>query len=573
MRGADGWALDRARRTMRAGRKSVARRAGETAALLGCVAGQGCAGARCAERTALLLVAALALAGCGGEEPYDVVLRGGQVLDGTGAPPEVADVAVREGRIAAVGRLGEVSAARELDVTGLYVAPGFIDSHSHAGPGLATPELSHAEPLLAQGISTVVANPDGGGPVDLAEQTRALEADGLGVNVALMAPHGSVRRAVMGMEDRHASAGELDQMRSLVRAAMDEGAWGLSSGPFYVPGSYADNAELVELARVAAEYGGVYSSHIRDESDYTIGLEAAVEEVIDVSRQTGITAVVTHVKALGPPVWGASSAVVERIEAARASGLPVYADQYPYLASATGLSAALLPRWSQAGGAAAFEERLSDPATKARIREAMVENLARRGGAERIQFRSFREDPSIEGRRLSEVAAERGGDPVDVALDLVREGSPSIVSFNMHEDDVLRFMVQEWTMTSSDGGLPSFGVGVPHPRSYGAFARKIGKFVFEDRVMPLETAVLSMTGLPADVLGMEGRGRIAEDMVADIVVFSDYFKDNATFTEPHQLSSGVVHLFVAGEAAVLNSAFTGARAGAVLAKEDVRRRD
>ncbi len=511
------------------------------------------------------------MAGCEAAPAYDLVLRGGQVLDGTGAPARVADVAVHEGRIAAVGPLGDVSATRELDVTGLYVAPGFIDSHSHAGPGLATPELSHAEPLLAQGIATVLANPDGGGPVDLAGQKRALETDGLGVNVALMAPHGSVRRAVMGMEDRDASADELDQMRTLVRAAMDEGAWGLSSGTFYAPGSYADNAELVELARVAAEYGGVYSSHIRDESDYTIGLEAAVEEVIDVSRQTGITAVVTHVKALGPPVWGASAAVVERIEAARAAGLPVYADQYPYLASATGLSSALLPRWSQAGGAGALEERLTDPATRARIREAAVENLARRGGAERIQFRSFREDPSIEGRRLSEVAAERGGDPVDVALELVREGGPSIVSFNMHADDVLRLMTQEWTMTSSDGGLPAFGVGVPHPRSYGAFARKIGKFVFEDRAMSLEAAVRSMTGLPADVLGMADRGRVAEGMAADVVVFSDFFKDNATFAEPHQLSSGVVHLFVAGEAAILNSAFTGARAGSVLARENVRR--
>ena len=508
---------------------------------------------------------ALALTGCEtAEPPYDVVLRGGQVLDGDGSPARVADVAVRDGRIAAVGDLGPVQANRELDVAGLYVAPGFIDSHSHAGPALATPERSHAEALLAQGIATILANPDGGGPVDLAEQRRALEADGLGVNVALMVPHGSVRRAVMGMEDRAPSADELERMRELVRQGMEEGAWGLSSGPFYAPGSYADNAELIELARVAAEHGGVYSSHVRDESDYTIGLEAAVEEVVDLSRQTGITAVVTHVKALGPPVWGASAAVVPRIEAARAAGLPVYADQYPYLASATGLSAALLPRWSQAGGSDALEERLADPETRARIRDAMVENLARRGGADRIQFRSFAPDPSIEGRRLSDIAAERGRHPVDAALDLVLAGGASIVSFNMHEEDVARFMTQDWTMTSSDGSLPVFGEGVPHPRAYGAFARKIGKYVFADRVMPLEAAVRSMTGLPADVFGMTGRGRIAVGLAADIVVFSQYFTDHATFADPHQLSSGVVHLFVGGEAAILNSAFTGSRSGTVL---------
>lgn len=524
-----------------------------------------------ASQRALLVLASAAaatLSGCGGRDSaYDVLLVGGRVLDGSGEPPVAADVGVRDGRIAAVGDLSGASAATELDVAGLYVAPGFIDVHSHAGPGLATEELSHAEPLLAQGLATVVVNPDGGGPVDLAEQRAALEAHGLGINAALLVPHGSVRRQVLGMEDRAPTAEELDEMRRLVREGMEAGAWGLSSGTFYAPGSYSDNAELIALARVASEYGGVYSSHIRDESNYTIGVEAAVEEVVAVSREADVTAIVTHVKALGPPVWGASAAIVERIATARAQGLAVYADQYPYLASATGLSAALLPRWSQAGGAEAFEQRLADPETRARIRQAMVENLARRGGAERIQFRRFEADPSIEGRRLSEVAAERALHPVDAALALVRQGGgPSIVSFNMSEEDMLRLMTQQWTMTSSDGGLPRFGVGVPHPRSYGAFARKIGKFVFEDRVISLGTAVRSMTALPAQVLGMEDRGRVQRDMVADLVVFSDYFKDNATFTEPHQLSSGVVHLFVAGEAAVLNSSFTGRKAGQVLAR-------
>ena len=505
-------------------------------------------------------------AGCADDRPYDVLLRGGQVVDGTGDPVRRADVAIRDGLVAAVGDLSDAVARQELDVAGLYVAPGFIDAHSHAGPGLATEALSHGEPLLAQGIITVVINPDGGGAVDLAEQRTALEAHRLGVNAAQLTAHGSIRRRVLGMEDRAPSPAEMDEMRRLVREGMEAGAWGLSSGPFYPPGSYAENAEIVELARVVAEYGGIYTSHIRDESNYTIGIEAAVEEVIEVGREAGLTAIVTHIKALGPPVWGASAAVVERIEAARAQGVSVYADQYPYLASATGLSAALLPRWSQAGGGDAFEERLADPATRTRIRTAMVENLARRGGADRIQFRRFREDPSIEGRLLSELAAEREADPVDLALELIRQGGPSIVSFNMSEEDQLRFMTQEWTMTSSDGDLPSFGVGVPHPRSYGAFARKIGKFVFADRVVPLETAVRSMTGLPAQVLGMTDRGKIEEGMVADLVVFSDHFRDLATFTEPHQLAAGVVHLFVAGEAAILNSGFTGARAGQVLMK-------
>ncbi len=511
----------------------------------------------------LALVSLLALGGC--ETPsYDLILRGGQVVDGTGALPRQADVAISGGVIAAVGDLSRAEAPEVLDISGLYLAPGFIDTHSHAGPGLATAGLSHAEPLLAQGLTTAVVNPDGGGPVDLAAQRAELEEDGLGVNVAQLVPHGSVRGRVIGSEDRAPTPVEMDEMRSLVRAGMEAGGWGLSSGTFYTPGSYSENDELIELGRVAAEFGGIYTSHIRDESNYTIGVVAAVDEVIEVGREAGITAVVTHIKALGPPVWGASRAIVERIEAARAEGLRIFADQYPYLASATGLSAALLPRWSQAGGSDAFAERVADAETRARIREAMVENLARRGGADRIQFRRFTPDPSIEGRLLSDLASERGADPIDLALELILAGGPSIVSFNMSEEDLLTFMTQDWTMTSSDGDLPRFGVGVPHPRSYGAFARKIGKFVFADGAVSLEEAVRTMTSLPAEVMGMTDRGRIAEGQIADIVVFSEDFRDNATFTEPHRLSSGIVHLFVGGEAAIRDSGFTGVRAGGVL---------
>ncbi|MYG80584.1 MAG: amidohydrolase family protein [Gemmatimonadetes bacterium] len=511
------------------------------------------------------LAAVFAVAAC--DVPvYDTILLGGQVLDGTGAPARQVDIGIRADRIEAVGDLSGAMANTTLDVSGLHVSPGFIDVHSHAGPALGLQELSDGEPLLAQGLTTVVVNPDGGGPVDLAEQRAALEEDGLGVNVAQLVPHGSIRGRVIGSEDRAPDAGELEAMRALVRAGMEAGAWGLSSGTFYAPGSYSANSELIELGRVVAEYGGLYTSHIRDESNYTIGVVAAVEEVIEVSREAGITAVVTHIKALGPPVWGASAEIVERIEAARAQGLPVFADQYPYMASATGLSAALVPRWAQAGGGQAFAQRAADPQTRARIREAMVENLARRGGADRIQFRRFVPDPSIEGRLLSDLAVERGADPVDLSLELVLQGGPSIVSFNMSEEDVLNLMVRDWTMTSSDGDLPTFGVGVPHPRSYGAFARKLAKYVFEDGVMTLEAAIRSMTGLPAEVMEMVDRGTIAEGRIADLVVFSGDFRDQATFTEPHQLSTGVVHLFVNGTAAILDGEFTGARAGRVLAR-------
>lgn len=504
-----------------------------------------------------------------GAQQYDVILRNGRVLDGTGNPWFRADVALRGDRIAAVGDLAGATAPTELDATGLYVAPGFIDVHSHAAGGLATPGLSAAHPLLAQGLTTIFSNPDGGGPVDLAAQRDSLLKDGLGVNVAPLVPTRSIRATVIGQEDRLATPDELDRMRELVRQGMQEGAFGVSSGPFYTPQSYADTHELVELARVAAEYGGAYTSHIRDESDYTIGVVAAVDEVIQVAREAGLPGVVSHIKVLGPRVWGFSGALVHRIENARAQGVEVYADQYPYLASATGLSAALVPASFRAGGEDSLQARMARPAERAALREAMAENLERRGGTDRIQFRRHEPDPDIEGRTLEEVARERNQHPLDTALDLLEEGSPSIVSFNMLEDDVRALMVRPWTMTASDGGLVPLGEGVPHPRNYGAFSRKIRRYVVEEGVVDLAAAVRSMTSLPAGVFGVPDRGLLREGAHADVVVFDlDRVRDRGTFTEPHQLSEGMVHVFVNGQAAVRNGRFTDALAGRVLRAQE-----
>lgn len=497
-----------------------------------------------------------------------VLIRNGRVLDGMGNPWILADVLLRGDRIAAVGRLGLVQADEVIDATGLYVAPGFIDTHTHAGAALATPGLSHGRPLLAQGLTTLFANPDGGGPVDLAAQREQFLENGLGPNVAQFVPHGSVREAVMGAEDRLPTPAEMERMRALVRAGMEEGAWGMSSGTFYVPGFYSKPEEIEDLARIVAEYHGAYQSHYRDESDYSVGLVASVDEVINVGRVAGIPAVLTHVKALGPNVWGYGGVIVKHVERARAEGVQVFADQYPYTASSTGLDAALLPRWSQAGGRDSLRARLARPADLARIRQAMVENLARRGGADRIQFRRFQPDPSIEGRLLSDVAAGRGGDPVDVALDIIEAGSASIVSFNMDDSDVELLMAQPWAMTSSDGDLVPMGEGVPHPRSYGAFSRKIRVYVSEKGVVTLEQAVRSMTSLPALVYDMRDRGVLRAGAAADVVVFDlAKVKDTATYTDPHQLAEGMVWVFVNGRAAIRAGAFTDVMSGRVLRKE------
>lgn len=513
----------------------------------------------------LAVVLALIPATAPAQQAFDVLIRGGRVLDGTGNPWYYADVGIRGERIEAVGNLRGASAQQVIDATGLYVAPGFIDVHSHAGPGLATPELSPARPLLAQGITTAVVNPDGGGPVDMAAQRDSLQRNGLGVNVALLVPHGSVRGAVLGSDDRAPTPAEMERMRALVREGMVQGAFGLSSGPFYAPGSFSTTEELVELARVAAEFDGIYTSHIRDESDYTIGLVASVDEVITVAREAQLPGIVTHIKALGPRVWGFSNAIVHRIERAREAGVEVFADQYPYEASQTGLDAALLPRWVQAGGRDSMEARFADPATRERIRVEMLDNLDRRGGADRIQISRYPRDRSIEGRTLDVIAADRGEDPITTAIALIRAGSPGIVSFNMHPNDIATFMRQEWTMTGSDGTLVPMGEGVPHPRAYGTYPRKLRQYVVEEGVVELGQAIRSMTGLPAAVMRLHDRGQLRAGSVADVVVFDlAQVRDLATFDAPHQLSEGMVHVLVNGVAAIADGEFTGQVPGRVL---------
>lgn len=499
------------------------------------------------------------------QQDYDIVIRGGRVLDGSGNPWVRADVGIWGDRVLAVDDLSGAHAGTVIDAAGLWVTPGFIDVHSHAADGLVTADRSEARALLTQGLTTVVVNPDGRSP-DIERQRYQLLEHGLGLNVAQMVGHGSTRGAVLGMEDRQATPAELERMKQIVRAGMDQGAFGLSSGLFYTPGSFADLSEVVALAQVAGDFGGVYASHIRDEADYTIGLLASVDEVIDVARRAGIPGVVTHVKALGPHVWGESGTIVQHIAAARAEGVEMYADQYPYEASSTGLSAALLPRWSQAGGGAALAARFADRDTRARIRAEMIDNLDRRGGAARIQFAGG--GPGIEGRTLQELADEQGIDPVDVAVELITGGGGgSIISYNMDPGDVRLLMAQPWTMTSSDGGLPRFGAGRPHPRSYGTFPRKIRKYVLEDGVIDLATAVRSMTSLPASVFRIRDRGTLRPGGYADVVVFDlERITDRATYLEPHQYSEGVVHVLVNGRMAVRDGELTGTRAGEVLAR-------
>lgn len=470
-------------------------------------------------------------------------------MDGTGNPWMLADIGIRGDRIAAIGQLQGATAKQTIDARGRLLTPGFIDVHSHAGEGLSRAELRQGQPLLAQGITTIVANPDGGGPVDLAAQRAQFEKGGVGPNVALLIGHGAVRRAVLGSANRAPTDDELTRMRDLVRRGMEQGAYGLSSGLFYTPGSFAKTEEVIELAKVAAPFGGVYTSHVRDEGNYNIGIVAAVQEVIRIAEEGGLIGVVSHMKALGPDSWGLSFASTQRIEDARARGVQVFADQYAYEASSTSLAAALVP-----GG------------VKPTL-DIVRENLRRRGGAKAVQIAFHKADPSLEGRTLDVIARDRKVAPEQAALDIINNGSASIVSFNMSEQDIVNIMRKPYTMTSSDGGLVLPTEGKPHPRNNGAFARKLALYVRNRGVVDLEFAIRSMTSLPAAVFGFKDRGVIREGAIADVVIFDPArVQDRATYVEPHHMAEGMDYVLVNGVVVLDGGKFTTALPGRVLKK-------
>lgn len=518
---------------------------------------------------------ALLLGGGALAQDYDVLIRGGTVFDGSLAPRRITDVAIRGDRIVEVGAIpASATAARVIDATGKYVTPGFIDPHNHSvlgdNTGIETQALAGAVPMLHQGITSILLNADGGGPADLRPQIARIAQWTPGINVAPMIGHNGVREAVMGLANRKATPDEIVRMSALVKAGMDLGAFGFSTGPFYIPGKFSDTAELVALSKVVAPYkGSFYVSHIRDESSYDVGMVAATQELITVGREAKIRAVVTHQKAIGPTVWGKSKEVVEMMRQARAEGVDLWADQYPYGASSTYLSAAIVPGWAQEGGSASIADRLKNPETRALMRKEMIENIARRAGANAIMIRNYAPDPSFQNLRLDEIARKQLKEPVDVAIDILSQGQETlIVSFNMNEDDIETFMTQPWTMTSSDGELHQLGVGAAHPRSYGAFPRKLRRYVIDKPVLTWEQAIHSSTGLTADVFGFDGRGYLKPGNFADVLVINPQtVRDVATYEQPHAHSEGMDYVLISGRLAIDGGKATGERLGRILLRE------
>ena len=532
-----------------------------------------------------LLLCLLIFAGCGqadGIQPmpappdttYTVILRGGMLYDGRGNQPVAADIGFVNDRIIGIGDLSPFQAPVERDVTGLAVAPGFIDIHSHAASSSLRNSGIYrspkAENYIRQGVTTAIAGQDGNSPFPIGEYLDQLESRDLGMNIGLFVGHGTLRAWVMGNVDRAPSANEMTRMQDYLKAAFEQGAMGLSSGLEYTPGAYARTDELVKLAQVAAPFQAGHLSHIRDEGGKLLD---SVAETIRIGEEGGIPTQVTHHKVIGKTRWGNSTASLQLIDEARARGVDAASDIYPYTASSTGISI-LLPAWAKEGSGAQRRARLRDPEQRIFIRNDVISHInnERGGDPSTIVIANCTWNRSLNGKSFADILTERNEDvsvenAADLAMEIVEKGGCMGVFHSMSEEDVQRIMQHPMTMIASDGGIPAFGAGVPHPRNYGSFARVLARYVRDLEVISLEEAIRKMTSLPAQRLRLEDRGTLEAGSIADVAVFNPQtIQDHATFTDPHQYATGMHHVFVRGQAVLMDSVMTGNLPGVVLRK-------
>ena len=521
-------------------------------------------------RTTVVLLVLMAVAAPAGQDqpPYDTAIVGGRVIDGSGAPGRVADVGIKDGRIVVVGKIARASARQVVDATGLVVSPGFIDVHTHADDLADHPR---AENFVRMGVTSIVAGNCGSSALDVGEAFTKIRQAGAAANFATLIGHNTVREAVMGTADRIPTLPELDRMKSLVWRAMADGAVGFSTGLQYVPGTYARTPEIIDLARIAANAGGVYASHMRNEGT---ALEDAVTETIRIGAVTGARVQISHLKVDSPSKWGASAKALDLIDAARARGVVVEADQYAYTAASSTLGIRF-PAWALEGGPETVAERLNDPSTWARIKSEMAALLAERGLPD-LSFAvvaSSKSDPALNGLSMKQIALKRkGSESADAQFEAAREmmlaGGASMVYHFMSDDDVDRIMKHPHVAIASDSSLLTMGEGVPHPRGYGNNARVLGEYVRVRHVIPIEEAIRKMTSLPAAQFHFAQRGLVKEGYAADLVVFDPAaVSDRATFEQPHAYASGIPYVFVNGVAVVSKGEQTSARPGTVLTPE------
>ena len=513
----------------------------------------------------LLIAACIAWSGVVGSAvaalPADVLIQGGTVYSGADAPPSTDDVVIAGDKIVYIGPDGakRYDSSEIVNAQGKIVAPGFIDVHTHPETYVRSADAKQRlnAPWLFQGATTLFIGVDGYGTPDVTQERALFERQGIGTNLVPYVGFGAVRKQVLHEDDRAPSSVELNEMRKLVARGMCEGAIGFSTGLFYAPQSFAKTDEVIALAKEAAARGGIYDTHQRDESSYSIGLLDSVNEVLQIGREAGIAVHFAHIKALGVDVQGRAPQVIAAIDAARKAGQDVTADQYPWNASGSDLESSLLPRWAVNGGRAALLARLDDAAQLDKVRAEMLQNLRRRGGAESLLMTSA--NTPWTGKTLSQMAQSWNVDAIDAALRMIRTGKgTAVASFNMSENDIRLFMRQPWVVTSSDG---SDG----HPRQYATFPMKYAKYVQKDKVISLDEFIRSSTGRSADMFKLDRRGYLKEGYFADLVVFDPArFAPKADYLHPKRLSAGVEELWVNGVPAIHAGKLTGRPAGRVL---------
>ncbi|WP_031498407.1 N-acyl-D-amino-acid deacylase family protein [Bryobacter aggregatus] len=500
-------------------------------------------------------------------QDFDVLIRGGKIVDGTGSFWYYADLGIRGDSIAAIGLLRDKAAKTTIEAKGLVVAPGFIDIHTHSRIGIFRhPE---AENYLRQGVTTVIEGNDGSSPLPLAPFLERLSKTPLGLNFASFVGQGSIRQEVMGLAARKSTAGEVAKMKDIVKQAMLDGAFGMSTGLFYVPGNFTPMEEVVELAKVAGEYGGMHISHMRSEGDKVLD---AVAETIRIGEEGHLPTQVTHHKIIGAASWGKSTDSLALIEAARARGVDVTVDAYPYTASSTG-TAAMFPQLALEGGQKALLERLAAPERRAEIKAEIARRIQfDRGGGDpkNVVMASCGFDHALDGKSLAEITKDRNrvvnfANAAETAIELQSQGGCSAIYHAISEEDVERILRYPFTMVGSDGEIPTLGAGVPHPRSYGTFARVLGRYVRERKTITLEDAVHKMSGLPAVRLRMFDRGFLLPGLKADVVLFDPAtVADRATFEKPHQYAVGFRWVIVNGTPVIADGKLNAARPGRVL---------
>lgn len=499
-------------------------------------------------------------------QKYDLIIRNATLYNGLGEEPKVQDIAIKKDKIIAIGDLGDKTAVKTIDANYMAVAPGFIDTHAHIEN---IRELPTAESAMRQGVTLLIGGADGGGPEDFPTYLDSVKNLDLGVNVGYQVGHNSIRKRVMGTENRQPTEEELIRMQELVADAMDHGAFGLSTGLTYVPGTYSKTDEVIALATTAAKHRGFYSSHIRDES---LQLLEAVAETIKIAKKADITVVLSHHKALGAGMWGASEKTLKMVDSASAAGLDIRIDQYPYTASSTGISA-LIPSWARSGGTESFKKRLENKKLRDSIEKGILYNIVHvRVGDElnRLQFRKFSWKPELQGKTMLEWLEMENLEPtpanaVGLIIQAQVSGGAQMIYHVMHEDDVNRIMQHPKTMIASDGKLSQPGENHPHPRSYGTFPRVLGQYVREKNVISLSEAIKKMTSLPADLLGLPDRGKIMEGCIADLVIFDpEKITDMATFEEPHQYPQGIETVIINGKVSLEKNQLTGVNPGKLI---------